>query len=289
MRFLESVYKIEWEEVLLCRVSIVLPVYNRRHCIARAVDSIMEQTFPDYELIIVDDNSADGTGEYIKSLPDRRIKFIPLSRNVGAGGARNIGIKEAAGEYIAFQDSDTVWMADKLEKLVMYLDSLEDSVAMVYSPYKRIYQDYSIIYPSLDVPLEEKSGHILKNLLEHPLVDTPTMLVRKDVLKELGGFDSHMKALEDYELSIRIAGKYQIGIIDEVLLLSYNESDSISNDSIRYIQNAFYLLKKHKELFKQYDMTMTYLNQLSQYALQYNQLDRYVENLQKFMGGRNEE
>ena len=78
MRFLESVYKIEWEEVLLCRVSIVLPVYNRRHCIARAVDSIMEQTFPEYELIIVDDNSADGTGEYIKSLPYRRIKFIPL-------------------------------------------------------------------------------------------------------------------------------------------------------------------------------------------------------------------
>lgn len=267
----------------MCKVSIILPTCNRRHCIARAIESVLKQTFQDYELIIIDDASTDGTGEYIQSLQNRQIKYIPLLQNVGAGAARNIGIEKATGEYVAFQDSDTVWVADKLEKQVAYLDSLETSVAMVYSPYKRIYRDYSIVYPALDVPLEEKSGYMLKYLLEHPLVDTPTMLIRKNVLAELGGFDLHMKALEDYELSIRIAQKYQICIIDEVLLFSYNESDSISNDSVRYIQNAFYLLKKYQNLFRQYDMTITYLNQLSQYALQYNQLDWYVENLQNFI------
>ncbi len=267
----------------MCRVSIILPTYNRKYCISKAINSILNQTYQDFELFIVDDASTDGTKDYIHTLSDNRIKYILLSENVGAGEARNIGIKEAQGEYIAFQDSDTEWMTDKLEKQVSCLSSFDDSVAMVYSPYKRIYQDYTLIYPSLDVALEEKSGSILASLLEHPLVDTPTMLVRKDVLTEIGCFDSHMSALEDYELSIRIAQKYQIKIIDEVLLLSYNESDSISNDAVRYIQNAFYLLQKHRIVFKQYDMAMGYLNQLSQYSLRYHQLDFYVENLQKFI------
>lgn len=269
----------------MCRTSIIMPTYNRRHCIDESIDSILSQTCQDYELIIVDDGSTDGTGEYIRSLHDERIRYIYLSENAGAGAARNIGIREATGDYIAFQDSDTVWAADKLEKQQAYLDSLGSTAAMVYTPYKRIYQDHTLIYPSLDVPLEEKSGYIINYLLEHPLVDTPTMLVRKNVLEEIGGFDANMSALEDYEMSIRIARKYQICIIDEVLLFSYNEDDSVSNDHVRYIQNSFYLLQKHRELFGQHDMTMVYLNQLSQYALQYGQLDLYVQNLQKFMEG----
>lgn len=268
----------------MCRISIILPTYNRVHCIARAINSVLEQTWQDYEIIIVDDCSTDGTKEYVQSLQNQRIKYILLSQNVGVGAARNIGIKEAVGEYIAFQDSDTIWVSDKLEKQVMYLDSLDNSTAMVYSPYKRIYHDYSIIYPGLDVPMEEKNGCILKHLLEHPLVDAPTMLIRKCVLSELGGFDPCMKALEDYELSIRIAQKYQICILDEVLLFSYNEEDSISNDSGRYIQNSFYILKKHRKLFEQYDRVMSYLNDLSKYSVCYQQLELYVKCLQDQFG-----
>lgn len=268
----------------MCRVSIILPTYNRRYCIQRAIDSVLSQTWQDYELIIIDDGSTDGTEEYICSLTDKRIKYVRLGKNSGVARARNIGIENAAGEYIAFQDSDAEWGKNKLEKQVYCLDSSKQEVAMVYSPYKRIYRDYAIVYPALNVPLEEKSGQIIRYLLEHPLVDTPTMLVRKNVLYEVGGFDPVMSALEDYELSIRIAERYQIHIIDEILVLSYDNEDSISNNAASYIRNSFYLLKKYREVFAKYDMMMPYLNQLSQYAVENHQLEFYVECLQEFIG-----
>lgn len=269
----------------MCKVSIVLPTYNRKYCLKEAIDSIMQQTYQNYELIIVDDASTDGTEELIASMQDERIRYIHLTKNVGCSEAKNAGIRESTGEYIAFQDSDTKWVAQKLEKQVRYLDSLDASVAMVYSPFQKKYQTHTLIYPALDVPLEEKSGYILRFLLEHPLVDTATMMVRKDVLTETGGFDKNMRAVDDYELSIRIAKDYKICILDEILLLSYDSEDSISNDAAVYIQNSFYLLQKHREVFEKYDMTMTYLNQLSQCALKNHQLEFYVQCLQKLTGG----
>lgn len=265
----------------MCRVSIILPTYNRGHCIQRAVESVLRQSIHDYELIIVDDASTDDTEEYIRSLSDGVVRYIRLSQNVGAGAARNAGIRAARGEYIAFQDSDTEWVGNKLEKQLRYMDSQDESVAMVYSPYKMIYTDHILIYPSQDVPMEEKSGNILCSLLEHPLIGTPTMLIRREVMNKLGGFDPAMRALEDYELSIRIAETYKIGIIDEVLLISHNEKDSISNNAEGYIDTSFYLLQKHRSLFDQYDMTMTYLNQLSRYAVRYQLLNYYVKRLQE--------
>ena len=223
----------------MCRVSVVLPTYNREHCIGRAIESVLRQTAKDYELIVVDDASTDGTEKYMRSLTVRNVRYIRLPDNVGAAAARNAGIWEAKGEYIAFQDSDTQWTEDKLEKQLRFMENQEASVAMVYSPYQIIYPDRTLIYPSLDVPIKEKSGDILRSLLEHPLVGTPTILARRNVLTELGGFDPSMRALEDYELSIRIAEAYEIGIVDEVLLISHNEQDSISNDAERYIRSSF--------------------------------------------------
>lgn len=265
----------------MCKVSIILPTFNRKHCIKKAVESVLRQTWQDFELLIVDDASTDGTEEYVRLFPDGQINYIKLSQNVGASGARNIGIRNARGKYIAFQDSDTQWTDTKLELQVAYMEKADPSVAMVYSPYKRIYQDYSIVYPSFDVPLEEKSGDILPFLLEHPLVDTPTMLVRRSVLDELDGFDDSMRALVDYDLSIRIAQRYRIEIIDEILLLSHHEGDSISNDAAGHIRSSFYILKKHRALFEQYGMSVAFLNQLAEYAMQYQQLELYMECLQQ--------
>lgn len=266
----------------MCRISIILPTYNRKHCIKRAIDSVLNQTYKDFELIIVDDGSTDGTEEYIASMQELKIRYIYNTKNVGTSEARNIGIRAANGEYIAFQDSDTVWVENKLEKQVTYMNSLDSRVGMIYSPYKRIYPEYSIVYPSLDVPIAEKNGDILRFLLEHPLVDTPTMMIRKNVLSEVGGFNSEMKALEDYELSIRIASKYHVNIIDEIFVLSYSQEDSLSNNHEKYMQGAFFLLQKHRKLFEQYNMTVAYLNQLSQYALQYNCVEIYLKYMQKY-------
>ena len=114
------------------KVSIILPTYNRAYIIEKGINSLLNQTYQDFEIIIVDDGSTDNTEEIIKKLQekDKRIKYIKLKTNKGAATARNIGIKAARGEYIAFQDSDDEWMHEKLEKQVKVLDTSSKEVVV---------------------------------------------------------------------------------------------------------------------------------------------------------------
>lgn len=96
-------------------VSVVIPTYNRAHLVGRAIQSVLNQTYQDFEIIVVDDGSTDNTEEVVKSFNDPRIRYIRHDQNRGGSAARNTGIKMARGEYIAFQDSDDEWLPEKLE------------------------------------------------------------------------------------------------------------------------------------------------------------------------------
>lgn len=121
-------------------VSVIIPTYNRAHLVGRAIQSVLNQTYKDFELIIVDDGSTDNTEDIIKKYQkkDERIKYIRRKKNKGGSVARNTGINAAIGEYIAFLDSDDEWLTEKLERQMKVFKSTSSEVGVVYSGFFRI-------------------------------------------------------------------------------------------------------------------------------------------------------
>lgn len=117
------------------KVSVIIAAYNRAHLIGRALRTVLEQTYNDFEVIIVDDASTDNTENVIKSFDDARIKYIRHDKNKGAAAAWNTGIRASKGEYIAFQDSDDEWAEDKLEKQMNAFRSLRRKSAWYIPPF----------------------------------------------------------------------------------------------------------------------------------------------------------
>lgn len=214
-------------------ISIIIPTYNRAELLKAAVMSALKQTYLDTEIIIVDDGSTDHTSKVVKQLQvdfsQKKIRYIKQAENQGAAVARNTGILAAKGEYIAFLDSDDVWMEEKLLKQMQVLQAQEEDTAMIYCEY--IYHDIhgkEGISPSRELKPEIKSGNMLLPLLAIPMIGTPTMLIKKRCLLAVGMFDASLRSLEDYELSLRIAKRYKIAFLPEPLMHVYARRESVS-------------------------------------------------------------
>ena len=238
-------------------VSVVLPVYNSESTIERAITSVLNQTYADLELIVVDDGSTDKTKEIIQTIDDVRLRYI-YQNNSGACEARNKGILAAKGEYIAFQDSDDAWRANKLE---VQLRALQNQHAdIVFCKGKK--HGYSI---EEEFPQIEKGFVQTKRLIEHSLVSTQTILAKTSVFEdEL--FDVEMPRLQDYDLVIRLAKKYQFYFCDEVLVDLYLQSDSITLNIPKSIKAYERIIEKYQELWIDYPaVEARYLNTLGMF------------------------
>lgn len=211
-------------------VSVIIPTYNRKHTLKRCIDSVLSQTYRNFEIIIVDDCSTDGTSEYIEEqygdVTDINIVYVRNDNNVGAGACRNIGVSYANGEFIAFHDSDDEWYPDKLAKQMECFLKCNQKVGAVYCSFYMNGQN-SVSYPPVNVDIMHKSGNVFNMLLINPLVGMITLIVRKNIFVELGGFNEQLNSLEDYELTIRIAQKYDIILVDEVLAVAYESENSV--------------------------------------------------------------
>lgn len=243
-------------------VSVILPTYNRAHMIKNAIDSVLTQTFTDLELIIADDASNDDTEAVISAIPDERIHYFRCEKNGGAAAARNFGISKAShtSEWIAFEDSDDIWHSDKLEK--QFLSLSKDKKAQFC--YHKIRYDmgggFSAILPDERVPLEKKSGDIMRELLNDNLVDCPSLLVRKDLLEKTGLFDETLPALEDYDLAIRLSKAARAAFTNEILLESSYSTTGVSGSPKNYLIASCLILSKYK---KDYLETDTFNHRLS--------------------------
>lgn len=227
-------------------VSVILPVYNRSFTINRAIDSVLNQSYGDIELIIVDDASDDNTVELIKQYNDKRIVLIQGKSRGGAAKARNIGIKIAKGKYIAFQDSDDEWMPCKLEKQLSYMKRQNCQVS--FTPYRLIGESTLIVpyhYSHMD------NSMISTALKKGNIIGTPTLVMEKEVIDNVGVFDESMSAWEDYELIIRIAKKYSIGCVKEILLDAYRQKKCISNNYGKVICSEMYIMRKHADFVEE--------------------------------------
>lgn len=192
-------------------VSVIIPTYNRKHTLKRCVDSVLAQTYRNFEIIIVDDCSTDGTMEFVEEtygdISEIPIVYVRNDSNMGAAASRNTGVAYAQGEYIAFHDSDDEWLPEKLEKQMRHFARCNQEVGAVYSMFYMNGKD-SCLYPPENLELACKSGYIFYTLLLNPLIGMITLLVKKSVFLEVGGFNEQLNSLEDYELTIRIAQNY---------------------------------------------------------------------------------
>lgn len=213
-------------------VSVIIPTYNRADLLERAVKSVQKQTYKNWEIIVVDDGSTDNTEDIIKKLNDARIRYVKNEKNLGAAASRNRGAELAKYDYVAFQDSDDVWRIDKLEKQVKYLHQNTD-YDMVYCSFLKHYSNGE----SLAVPnnqIGEREGDMYATLLINNVIGTPTVLVKRNVFLECGGFDTELRAIEDWDFAVRVARNSQIGFVSEILVDAYETQGSISYDGAAY-------------------------------------------------------
>ena len=238
-------------------VSVVIPTYNREHLIGKSIQSVLDQTYKDFEIIVVDDGSSDNTKEVIKSFADARIRYVRHQQNKGGNAARNTGIELSRGEYIAFQDSDDEWLPEKLEKQMKVFGSALADVGVVYTRYWKIENDEKIDTQFSWV--KQKEGNIHKELLKGNFVTTSSMVVRKECFEKAGVFDERLPRAQEWELVIRFSKYYNFECIDEPLLISYCTPDSISANDKALIDALLIIIQKHfNEFTKDKELLSTY-------------------------------
>ncbi len=231
-------------------VSVILPTYNRAHLLKRAAKSVLQQSFTSLELIIIDDASTDATKEVVTELNDPRITYIRHETNQGGPAARNTGISRAKGIYIAFQDSDDEWLYDKLQRQVNLLDSADKSTGAVFTGFIRAGKRKAQYVP---LPNDDtQRGNLLESLLVRNFISTQTLLIRKDVLLEIEGFDERLPRFQDWELVIKIAKTCDMQLIDEPMVIVYATPGNItSNDTVR-LKALEIIYISHYETFCRY-------------------------------------
>lgn len=227
-------------------VTIVLPTYNRAHIISKSIDSVLNQTYRDFELIIVDDCSTDNTKSLIDNYGDERIHYVRCPENIGAAGARNFGVSFCSSPYLAFQDSDTVWTNDKLEKQMLYLQE-NPTFSLCFHPYVQIEQGKKIIEPNPNV-LNTLSPHIFFDLLMSPMIGTPTILMKTYVFRSVHGFLATLRSHEDYEFSLRVAKDFEIGFLKEPMLYSFHPDEGINFNYHEILRTNFYVLNLYRDM-----------------------------------------
>ncbi|MBI3591279.1 MAG: glycosyltransferase [Candidatus Melainabacteria bacterium] len=188
------------------KVSIVIPTYNREHFISETIQSVLEQTYKDFEVVVVDDGSTDNTREKLEKFGNR-IKSI-FQKNSERAIARNNGVKNSTGEYIAFLDSDDTWEKDKLEKQVEILDNKKD-IILAYCQCSRINKHGEKI-KTAKRQLEGYSGEVFEKLLLRNFIASPTPIIRRKLYENTLGFETKHVPYEDWGFWLRysLLGKF---------------------------------------------------------------------------------
>lgn len=225
------------------KVSIIIPTYNRPELLKRAINSVLSQTYPNIEIIVIDDASEMDINRFKKDFPN--ILFLQNSENRGPCHSRNRGIKEASSDYINFLDDDDILFPEKIERQVArFLESDDPNLGMVTA-----------------YALDERSGteYVRKNMAKGDLYrdmlyrfevsGIETTLFKKSVFDKIGGFDENLQSSQEYDLLIRAAEFFTFDYVDEVLSKEFRSTGQISVNFDKKIQGANYLFKKHNHRY----------------------------------------
>jgi glycosyltransferase involved in cell wall biosynthesis len=224
-------------------VSVVIPSFNRGHCIKPCIESVLAQSYRDLEVIVIDDGSVDDTRDQVSSVSDARIRYIAHNQNRGGAAARNTGIRKSQSEFIAFLDSDDRWTPDKLEKQLQLLRMNGEEYGFVYS--------WSIAKN----PAGEEVWRMNKTIDGLAVVDLilanfigtfSSVVVRRSVLDAVNGLDERMRSCQDWDLFVRINAITKVCCVREYLVL-YLEN---RNDKYRISSNPASIILGHRRMLQ---------------------------------------
>lgn len=227
-------------------VSVIIPTYNRVGTIVKSINSVLNQTYSDFEIIVVDDCSTDNTLSEVRKISDGRIKIISHEVNKGASAARNTGINNATGKYIAFQDSDDEWLTEKLEKQMYAIRENKINADIIYSSFeRRINNEFIEVIPVSNKPL---TGNICYTLASSNVVGPPTVLIRREILRNIK-FNENLKALEDWDFFLKLAKHNVFLFLNEVLVITNVSENSISSHQVNDAESLYKVLIDNKSIF----------------------------------------
>lgn len=244
-------------------VSVIIPTYSRPAFLKRAINSVLNQTYKNIEVIVVDDNNPDS--EFRKCTEhlmaefelNSKVVYIKHSKNKNGSAARNTGIDNSQGKYVAFLDDDDEFLEHKIEKQVILLDTLEESWGGVYCNYQTVVNS-----KVSDKYLNKEEGNLIESLLlcNNSICGGSTLLLRKSVLTQLKGFDITFKRNQDWELLVRFFRNFKLGLAPDILVNIHMDSrinTLVSKNAIiakekflNAFENDIDLLSSTQEIYK---------------------------------------
>ena len=228
-------------------ISVIMPTYNRKNIIRKAITSVLNQSYANFELIIIDDGSNDGTYNLLKSLKDERIHILHHEKNKGCSYSRNIGLKNAKGNIIMYLDSDNEWDSKYIETMVGAFIELPNADAVYSGQY---------LYKNFDSePYAVRFGTYNKPLLHnHNYIDLNCFCHKPHVLNEINGFDENLDRLIDWDFILKISNIFKIYSIPVILSKYYNHDSAnrITNKPFDYFESSKKILDKNKMPIKKY-------------------------------------
>ena len=234
-------------------ISVVIPTHNRSNLLVRAINSVLDQTYKNVEIVVVSDGSTDETKSVVEELmeKDDRIRFIEYHPARGGNVARNMGVEAASGEYVAFLDDDDEWLSLKLQKQ-MELIKLQPDVGLVYTGVNIIYVKEKVSYSFIGSKIGDLKNEIL---LDNCIGTTSSVLLEKKLFDQVGMFDEKLPALQDFDLWIRICQQTSIGCVQEGLVnyFNYTGETQVSSKIKRYEDALSYINAKYQNLFFRLD------------------------------------
>lgn len=231
-------------------ISVIMPTYNRANIILQAIDSVIQQTYNNWELIIVNDGSTDNTKEVIKHyLSDKRVKAIS-KENGGINSARNAGLDISSGNFIAFLDDDDIWTKGKLEEQIkIFLNPQNKNVGLVYS-------DSMYFFNNINDNIKRKFTNYFPELTPYELLMTvnficfSSTMLKRECFEHSGKFDTSFKTCADWEFLLRVLDKYKIYRIEKCLVYYRVHKDNISKNDRLMALNEMKLIKTYSTINK---------------------------------------
>jgi glycosyltransferase involved in cell wall biosynthesis len=228
-------------------VSVIVPTYNRGYCIAACLRSVLDQSFKNFEIIVVDDASKDDTRAQVDSVGDPRIRYVAHEKNKGGAAARNSGIRVAGGEFIAFLDSDDYWHPEKLDKQISALQKLGLGYGLSYTWISCVDEEGKEVLrinPDID-------GDCFQEMLVSNFIGSfSNIVVRKALLLEVGALDETFRSCQDWDLFIRLTRRAAVHCLPEYAvryLISTSDKHRISTNSQSVIQGHTGMLVKYSQ------------------------------------------